>query len=114
MKYILQPTPSQTGIGKRLTAAANREVERITSVNHSERKSKRYAAYSDKDHAKIGRYAAENGNVAALKRYKSEHEDLVKSTVRSFKSKYLAAVKEKRAAYSYKTAKIKPQNYINV
>ena len=33
---------------------------------------------------KIGKYAAENGNVAALKRYKSEHADLVESTVRSF------------------------------
>ena len=73
-------TASQTGIGDRLTAAANTEVERITSVDCSKRKRKRYAAYSDK----IGKYAAENGNVAALKRYKSEHADLVESTVRSF------------------------------
>ena len=54
------------------------------------------ATYSEKDYATIGKYAAENGNVAALKRYKSEHADLVESTVRSFKSKYmyLAAVEE--------------------
>ena len=95
------PTPSQTGIGDGPTAAANREVEQITSVDRSERKRKRYAIYSDEDHANIGRYAAENGNIAALKRYKCEHQDLVESTVRCFKNKYLAAVKEKHAAQDY-------------
>ena len=59
-------------------------MEQITSVDRSERKRKRYATYSDKDCAKIGKYAAENGNVAILKRYISEHADLVESTVRSF------------------------------
>ena len=77
---LWQPRASQTGIGDRLTAAANTEVERITSVDRSKRKRKRYAAYIDK----LCKYTAENGNVAALKRYKSEHADLVESTVRSF------------------------------
>ena len=53
------------------------------------------------DRGRIGRYAAENGNIAALKRFKSEHKDLVESTVRTFKKKYLAAVAEKRAAQDY-------------
>lgn len=67
LKYF-KPSPSQTEIGKRLTAAANKEVERVTSAASSaERKRKRYATYTDEDRAKIGRYAAENGNVAALK-----------------------------------------------
>ena len=95
------PTASQAGIGDRLTAAANTEVERITSVDRSEWKRKRYATYSDKHRAKIGKYAAENGNVAALKRYKSEHADLVESTVCYLKGKYLAAVREKQAARDY-------------
>ena len=92
------PTASQTGIGEQLTAAANKEVERAISTTTSSGKRKRYATYTDQDRAKIGRYAAENGNVATLKRFKSEHEDLVESTVRSFKKKYLEAVKEKKCA----------------
>ena len=42
------------------------------------------ATYMDEDRVKIGRYATENSNIAALKRYKSEPEDLIKSTVDQF------------------------------
>ena len=55
------PTPAQSSIGDSLTAAANKEVEKITGVSAS-RKRKRYATYSDEYRSKIGWYAAENGN----------------------------------------------------
>ena len=56
-----------SGIGDRSTAAANKEVERITSAaSSSGQKRKRHATYTDKNRAKISRYAAEIGNVAAL------------------------------------------------
>ena len=94
------PSPAQSGIGESLTVAANKEVEKITGPPAS-RKRKQYATYTDEDRGKIGRYTAKNGNVAALKCFKSEHNDLVESTVRSFKKKYLAAVTEKRTAQDY-------------
>ena len=55
----------------------------------------------DEDRGRIGGYVAENGNIAAFKRFKSEHKDLVESTVRSFKKMYLAAVANKHAAQDY-------------
>ena len=96
------PSPAQTGVGESATAAANKEVEKITGPPPpTSRKRKQYATYTDEDRGRIGRYAVENGNIAALKCFKSEHKDLVESTVRSFKKKYLAAVAEKRAAQDY-------------
>ena len=96
------PSPAQTGVGESATAAANKEVEKITGPPPpTSRKRKQYATYTDEDRGRIGRYAVENGNIATLKHFKSEHKDLVESTVRSFKKKYLAAVAEKRAAQDY-------------
>ena len=60
----------------------------------SSRKRKAYAVYKDDDRACIGRYAAENGNASALKRFRSNFPDLSESAVRGFKSKYLAATKQ--------------------
>ena len=37
----------------------------------------------------IGRYAAENGNAAALKKFRSDIPDLGESTVRLFKKRYM-------------------------
>ena len=103
LKYFkpVLPSSAQTGIGESATLAANKEVEKITEPPSTSRKRKQYATYTEEDRGKIGRYAAENGNVATLKRFKSEYKDLVESTVRSFKKKYLAAVAEKRAAQDY-------------
>ena len=50
------PMLSQTGIGDRLTAAVNKEVKHIPSIDRSERKRRQYATYSDEDRTKIGRY----------------------------------------------------------
>ena len=53
-----------------------------------------YAVYTDEDRARIGRFAAENSNASTLKHFRSDSPDLSKSTVRGFKSKYLAATKK--------------------
>ena len=55
-----------------------------------------------KNQAKIGKYAAENGNRAAQKRFKSEF-DIGESTVRLFKMKYIAAVKASGGAVEVDT-----------
>ena len=43
------PTPSQTGIGEQLTAAANKEVERAISTTTSSGKRKVYTASPVRD-----------------------------------------------------------------
>ena len=45
----------------------------------------------------IGKYAAENGNASALKKFKASKPGLIESTVRSFKQNYVSLLQEKRA-----------------
>ena len=40
------------------------------------RKRKRYINFTDEDRAKIGLYAAENGNNSALKKFRAQFPDL--------------------------------------
>ena len=56
--------------------------------------------YADKDRARIGRYACENGNERARKRFLSEFPSLTESTIRNFKKLYWTKLKEesKKAA----------------
>ena len=93
------PTPQQTGIGERATAEANAAVTEVIgdSGPSNGRKRKRYTAFSDKDRAAIGRHAAENSNVSALKKFRSSFPDLGESTVRLFRRKYLETVKQRAA-----------------
>ena len=60
-------------------------------------KRKRYTAFTDEERARIGRYAAENGNSAALKKFRFSVSlpDLGKSTVQLFK-KYLSLFSQNR------------------
>ncbi|KAM7429608.1 hypothetical protein ABFA07_019556 [Porites harrisoni] len=53
-----------------------------------------YNHYSPKIHAKIGKYASENGNSKALKKFKAEVPNLKESTVQSFKQAYGTKLKE--------------------
>ena len=81
------PSPEEVGLGKAVTAEANsairEEFGRIEAARGKMRK--RYALFTDKERARIGRYAAENGNSAALKKFRSDVPDLGESTVRFFK-----------------------------
>ena len=99
LRYLNQtktplPTVHQTAIGEQATTEANRQVERVVGEMQSGKR-KRYTTYTDKDKARIGRYAAENGNTRAVKQFKLDFPDLSESTVRSFKSKYMTKVQEK-------------------
>ena len=58
----------------------------------SAKKRKRYTNFSDTDRAEIGRYAAEYENATAQWHFKAKFPDLGGSTVRSFKTKYLATI----------------------
>ena len=59
-----------------------------------------YQKWTPTDRFKIGKYAAENGNSAAVRKFKDEFPRLNESTVREFKKRYTAevanAAKEKR------------------
>lgn len=50
-------------------------------------RSSQYHKWTEKDRYDIGKYCAENGNVAALRKFKNEFRDLEKSTVRTFKKR---------------------------
>lgn len=54
----------------------------------------KYVVYSDKDRARIGRYASENGNERARRHFLSEFPTLTESTIRNFKRLYLNKLKE--------------------
>ena len=58
------------------------------------RKRGNYNHYSPEIRAKIGKYASENGNLKALKKFKAEVPNLKESTMRSFKQAYKRKLKE--------------------
>lgn len=67
------PTPQQTRIGERTTKEANTAVQKEISAGHgTRRKRKRYTTFKDNNRAVIGKYAAENGNISAQKKFKTE------------------------------------------
>ena len=57
-----------------------------------------YAHYSGEMRAKIGKYAAENGNEKARKHFSKDFPDLKESTIRNFKKKYYVKLAETRKA----------------
>ena len=95
------PTPSEAGLPDSVTADVNQIVEKVLSDGEkgteARRKPKRKytTSFSPKDRAVIGKYAAENGNAAAVKKFKTTH-DVGESTVRLFKKKYCEEVQRHR------------------
>ena len=87
------------GIGERSTVEANVALTEVISDSgpSNGRKRKHYTAFSDEDRAAIGRHAAENSNVSALKKFRSSFPDLGESTVHLFKRKYLETMKQRAA-----------------
>ena len=88
------PTAKDTGIGEAATREPNKaltEELRRPEANQTKqmRKRKPYSVFSGEQHAQIGKYAAENGNTAAVKRFKDDYDgQLGESTVGLFKKKY--------------------------
>ena len=85
-----QPTPEETGLTSREVDAANKAVQKVIgNVNagassRGGQKRKYTTTFTAEDRAQIDKYAAENGNLAAQKRFKSDY-DIGESTVRLFK-----------------------------
>ena len=94
------PTPEDTGIGPVATQEGNLRVERVLDLQQktepARKKRKTYTTFPGKQRTDIGRYAAENGNAAAVEKFRKEIPDLGESTVRLFKQRYLAEVKNSR------------------
>ena len=77
------PRPSETNIGERATTEANTAVQNVLEKQQQtgKRKRKAYTSFGDEQRAKIGRYAAENGTAATLRKFKSDVPDLGESMV---------------------------------
>ena len=79
--------------GKRNSSidVANKEVAfELERYGKRNRVRSKYHHYTAKTHAKVVRYACENGNKAAVKKYSAEvGYSVFEGTVRNFKRKYL-------------------------
>lgn len=64
----------------------------------TKRKRQYTTTFTNEDRAKIGKFAAENGNASAVKHFKPTYPDLGESTVRYFKKRYFEALSEKHKA----------------
>lgn len=78
---------------KKANEAVQTQLDCQKSQKSRPKKHKAYTTFSDEMRANIGRYAAENGNAAALKKFHSDITDLGESTVRLFKKRYLEQFK---------------------
>ena len=66
-------------------------VSRVLTLTEqsTSRKRKVYSVFSDEQRATIGQYAADDGNAAAVKKFKGGFDNgLGESTVRLFKKRY--------------------------
>ena len=97
-KYIQAmtlPPAEETGNGKKATKAANaassdRERKRCRGSGKGKRK------YTQAQHAKMATYAAENGNVTAVRHFSKVFPGLGESPVRLFKKQSLATFTTKK------------------
>jgi hypothetical protein len=92
------PTAKETGLSKQAIQEANKAVESILKEQEEEadetpssKKKRKYTTtFSPEDRAEIGKFAVENGNAGAVRKY-----SVGESTVRLFKKKYLAALRDR-------------------
>ena len=98
LKYFKSslPTAKDTGMSEIATREANAAVSRVMTLpQQTSRKRKAYSIFSDEQRATIGKYAAENGNAVAVKKFKDDFDGgLGESTVRAFKKRYLEELKK--------------------
>ena len=87
------------GIPAAAIASANRHVERALCPQAESRRRGKYQKYTEKQRAQVGRYAAENGVQAAVRKFSREfNHSINESTIRGFMKAYLAEVSRKRRA----------------
>ena len=90
------PTPEQAELSDSVVAEANKAVDKLLVQLTSNRrtgptKRKYTTTFTAESRATIGKYAAENGNIAACKKFKTSH-GVGESTVRSLKKEILKTV----------------------
>ena len=80
------PTTKNTGLSEHVVNEANKAVEKVLNDTEAPpaKKRRKYTTFNPEDRADIGRYAAENGNAATVRKY-----GVGESMVRLFKKKYL-------------------------
>ncbi len=92
------PTLEQAGLPVNVAQQVNQAVEKAMdhapNADGRAKKRKYSTSFTPEDRATIGRYTAENGNAAAVTKFKASHS-VGESTVRSFKKKYLEEVKKR-------------------
>ena len=84
------PTNVLREVNQAVTASLGCEEERSLRAGTKRKYTK---SFTPEDRAKIGRYAAENGNTAAVKKFKVTHS-IRESTVWPFKMRYLEETKK--------------------
>ena len=98
LRHSALPTSRDIGLADSTTKKANESVQREPDRQKGEKslpkKRKAYTTFSAETRADIGKYAAENGNAAALKKFRCDITDLGESTVRLFKKRYLEELKK--------------------
>ena len=84
------PTLEELGLGVVEYDSTVSTVSEISDPGARKKRQKHgtYTHYKGKDHARIGEYALENGNVRAVKHFSYEFPGLKESTVRNFKTAY--------------------------
>ena len=86
------PTTEQTGLPARVLREVNEAVKEALNATNVPKKRMYMPAFTAEDRAAIGCYVSENGNAAAVKKFRATH-NVGESTVRSFKKKYLEELK---------------------
>ena len=82
-----------TSIPSSAIASANKQVRAVLEKSNKRGK---YNKYSDKERAKIGKFSAENGTKACVRKYSKQFTSINESTVRRFKRQYHEEVSRKR------------------
>ena len=67
-------------------------AEEISSTTN--KRKPKYEKWNPKARHSIGKYASENGNAAAIRKFKPDYPNLSESTVRTFKTKYQEELKK--------------------
>ena len=91
------PEQVESGLGREEHDLVTAAVQDLADPEPEPKKRKtrgKYATYSDKQRAAIGKYASENGPEKARKRFMAEFPNLNESTVRYFKRLYQQKMKE--------------------
>ena len=108
------PTADEARLSPGVAAEVNKAVEKALhagGASNAERPKKRKytTSFTPEDRAAIGRYAAENGNAKAVKKFKAMHH-VGESTVRLFKKKYLEEVQKRTPGTELEVVKRIPKH----